>query len=350
MAKIPSEKHINWTNYGINILPGLLFCVIFGAAAMWIDANIVPEELFMVNYVIIAILLGLTVKNFFPQLKILDDGIDFSFKICLYIGIVLLGARLNLVEIFSVGSNAVIMVAISITLCIYICGSLGKKFFGNERWGHLVGTGIGVCGISAVIALAPAIKANQREILTAIGAALIADILVLLTLPTIGQPLGWSDQLAGYLAGIAPANTAQSIAIGYAYSDASGVIATIVKSVRNAYLPVVILVMTYIYTKKGLPVGEKVRASMLWTKFPKFIFGLLLAATLGTLGFISPEGIALSGNLSTWFFVICFVAIGAGIDVRELGKQDLSVVGFGILMPIILFVYVFMYSRYILHF
>jgi len=348
VSAIPEERHGSWINYGISVLPGLTVCILLGAIAMWVDTNIIPEELFIVNYVLIAIILGLIIKNAFPNLHVLEDGIEFSFKICLYIGIVLLGAGLNLVEIFQVGSTAIIMVAISITFCIYLCGLLGKKFFKNERWGHLVGTGIGVCGVSAVIALAPAIKSKQREILAAIGAALLTDILVLIALPTIGHPLGWSDQLAGYIAGIVPSNTAQCIAIGYAYSDTSGTVATIVKSARNAYMPLVILIMTYIYTVKGLPVGEKVKASMLWTRFPKFILGLLIAATIGTLGFISPEGISFADELSTWFFVTCFVAIGAGIDVRVLGSQDLAVVGFGFLMTIVLFVYVFLYSNYVL--
>ncbi len=348
MAKIPGEQYGSWSNYIKSIFPGLLFCFALGVLARWIDVNVIPEQLFIVNYVLIAILLGLIIKNTVPGLGFLEAGIDFSAKICLFIGIVLMGAGLNLVEIFQVGGSAIIMVAISITMCIYICGFLAKKIFDNERWGHLVGTGIGVCGVSAVIALAPAIKSREREILAAIGAALLTDVMVLLLLPTIGHPLGFSDTLAGYIAGIVPSNTAQCIAIGYAYSEPAGAIATIVKSARNAFMPIVILVMTYIYTRRGLPVGEQVRLGLLWSKFPKFVLGLLIAATIGTLGFISAEGVALAGNLSTWFFVTCFVGIGAGIDLKSIGTQDLTVIGFGFVMTIILGLYAFAFSRFIL--
>jgi len=348
LATVPSENHNSWGDYIRSIIPGLLFCIILGAIALWIDANIVPDELFIVNYVLVAILLGLVVKNILPGLKLLEPGIAFSARICLYIGVVLLGAGLNLFQIFQVGANAIVMVAISITLCIGICGWLGKKLFNNERWGHLVGTGIGVCGVSAVMALAPAIQAKEREIIAAISAALLTDILVLIALPTIGHPLNWSDTLAGYLAGIVPSNTAQCIAIGYAYSDAAGVIATIVKSARNAFMPIVILVLTFIYTRRGLPVGQKVGAYLLWSKFPKFIFGLMLAATIGTMGLISAEGIALASTLSKWFFVVCFVGIGASVDIKLLGNQDLAVISFGFLMTIILGVFAYLYSTAIL--
>ncbi len=348
MAKIPGEKYGGWLDYIKSIYPGVGFCIALGFLAKWLDANIIPERFFFLNYVFIAIILGIFVKNVFHIPEKLNDGIDFCTKICLYIGIVLLGARLNLVEIFSIGTSAILMVAISISFSIALCGWLGKKVGIGERWGHLIGTGIGVCGISAVMALAPAIKAREREILTAIGAVILMDIMVLIALPAIGHPLGWGDTLAGFIAGVVPANTAQSIAIGYAYSDGAGTVATIVKSARNLLLPVVVLVMTYIYTVRGLPVGEKVRAGLLWNKFPKFIVGLLIAAAISTMGLISSEGIALARELSSWFFVVCFVGIGAGIKLVNLGKQDMTVVSFGLVMLVILWLYAYFYSIFAL--
>ena len=350
MTKIPSPKYAGWSNYFIGIFPGLLFCFVIGVIAVLLDDHLVPEELFIVNYVLIALGLGLIMGNILPQLGKLEAGIEFAAKICLFIGIVLLGAKLNLVEIFQIGGNSIIIVAGSIALSIILCGWIGKKIFDNERWGHLVGTGIGVCGVSAVMALAPAIKAKEKEILAAIGASLLTDIIILIGLPSIGHPLGFSDTLAGFISGIVPSNTAQCIAIGYAYSDEAGTVATIVKSARNAWMPVVILVMTYIYTRKGLPVGEKVHPLLLWNKFPKFILGLIIAATLGSVGLISPEGVALADDLSTWFFVTCFVGIGAGIDIKSLGLQELWVLAIGILMTLILALYAYFSTTFLLFF
>lgn len=348
MAKMPSTKYSSWYSYLLGILPGFGLCLVLGIIARWIEFRIVPDQLFIVNYVLIAILFGLIVKNVFPLSNKFNDGIDFSTKICLYIGIVLIGAGLNIAKIFTVGSAAILMVAISITFCITICGLIAKKIGAGERWGHIVGTGIGVCGVSAIIALAPAIKAKEKEILTAIGAALLTDIMVLIALPVIGHSLSWSDNLAGFIAGAVPSNTAQCIAIGHAYSEPAGIIATIVKSVRNALMPVVILVMTYIYTLRGLPVGEKVRIALLWKKFPKFIVGFLIVATLNTIGLLTPQGVSIAKNISTWFFVVCFVGIGAGINLKDLGKRDLSIIGFGFLMTVILWIYAYLYGKFIL--
>ncbi len=351
MARIPPPPHRGWADYAKSVMPGLLLCVALGGLAKWLDNSVIPDQLFVFNYVLVAILMGLAVRNFSPfSLDVFEAGFVFAARICLFIGVVLLGARLNLVEIFSIGSTAVIMVAISITFCILLCGWFAKKTGAAERWGHLVGVGIGVCGVSAIMATAPAIKAKEKEIVTAIGAALLTDVMVLVSLPAIGHALGWGDMLAGFIAGIVPSNTAQCIAVGYAYSDGAGAIATIVKSARNALMPVVILALTYVYTRRGLPVGEQVRFGLLWTRFPKFIVGLLIAAALTTAGFISPPTAALAGELSSWFFVACFVGIGAGIKISDLKGQDLTVIGFGFPMTIILWLYVYIVSRFILVF
>lgn len=88
----------------------------------------------------------------------------------------------------------------------------------------------------------------------------------------------------------------------------------------------------------------------------KVLPGLLFCFAIGALarfldqnvGLISPEGITLSDELSTWFFVACFVGIGAGIDVKSLGIKELVVLGIGFLMTIILGIYAYLYSVTIL--
>lgn len=343
MAKIPPDKHRNWAAFLVGVSPGVLFCIVLGTLASFIDARLVPEHLFMFNYVLIAILLGLLARNLFTFPETFMEGVAFSAKIFLYTGIVLLGAGLNLKQLYAVGIAAIFMVALSISFSIAFCGWLMKKIAANERCGHLIGTGLGICGISAVMTLAPVIKAKEKEIITAISAALLNDLLVLLALPFVGHALEWGDTLAGFLAGAVTANTAQAIAIGHAYSGPAGAVATIVKSTRNALLPLVILVMAGLYLRKGLPVGEKVRVGMLWSKFPKFILGLLIAAALSTSGLLPSQALAAAKALSSWFFVVCFVAIGASIELKEIGSKDISAVSFALLMTAFLGLYVYYY-------
>lgn len=205
MARIPPERYSDRPAYAAGVLPGLTLCFLLGAQARWIDVNLIPEQLFMVNYVLVAIALGLFVRNSLPlPPRLFGNEIDFAAKICLSAGIVLLGARLNLVEIFSVGSSALVMVSISITFCIIICGWFAARLGEGSGWGHLVGVGIGVCGVSAIMAVAPAIRAWEQQIVTAVGAALPTDMMVLFTLPIVGRYLAWGDTLADFVAGTWP--------------------------------------------------------------------------------------------------------------------------------------------------
>jgi len=290
----------------------------------------------------------LLLRNLRPLPEFFNPGVEFSAKTCLYAGIIFLGARLNLLEIFSVGASAIILVMTSITACLYICGKLTGTTHNNERWGHLIGAGIGVCGISAIIALSPVIKAKEKEMLTAVGAVLLNDIILIVLLPAVGNVFNWGDIFFGYMAGVVSSNTAQSIAIGYSYSDLSGSVTTVVKSVRNALMPLFILGMAYLYSKKGLPVGSRVGPKILWDKFPKFIIWFLLAALLNTFGLITGDTVSIAGEISSWFFVVSFVGIGASIDIRQIGIGDLSILFIGLGMAALVGFYAFIYINYIL--
>lgn len=347
MPHIPPDKHSGWSSYLTTIWPGLLACIIIGTLAKWFDTTGLPQRL-MINHVLVAVLLGAAARNLFPRhYPRFREGAEVSARVALYAGIVLLGAGLDLGRLLSIGAAAIGMVAISITACIAIAGLITKRLGIGSRWGHLLGAGIGVCGISAAMALAPVIKARDRELVTVIGTLVITDILMLICVPVAAGVFGWSQTLAGFMSGAAPANTAQCVAIGHACGVEAGQIATVVKSARNALLPVMILIMTAVYAERGAGAG-RIHWSLLWSRFPKFIVGLVAAAVLTTTGLITPQAAVLAKNVSSWLFVICFAGIGAGINTGELGRRDLLIVGLGLILAVAVSAYVYLYSSLIL--
>ena len=350
MAKIPSEQYDNWSSYLKALMPGLIFCILLGILSWYLEKLAYNRwgQNIPLNYVFIAIILGILAKNIFKLGDTFMEGINFSTKVFLYVGVVLIGAKLNLVQIFKVGSGALIMVFISITLVVLGAGWISNRYKMGYRVGHLVGTGIAVCGVSAIIATAPAIKAKDKELIIAIGASLLTDVMCLFGIPLLGHHLGWNDTFVGYLSGVTPSNTAQCIATGFAYSDLSGNVATITKSARNALMPVVILFLVYYYTKKGLPVGEKVRIGLLWSKFPKFVLGLLVLSTLASFGLFTPEMIKTTTHMYKWLFSFCFVGIGAAVDFKQFQGRDISPIVAGFVLTFILFGYAFLFSGYVL--
>jgi uncharacterized integral membrane protein (TIGR00698 family) len=350
MAKIPPENYKTWGSYMRALMPGLFYCIILGILSWYLEKA--AYEAFgkniPLNYVFIAIILGIVTRNAFKMGDRFMDGINFSSKVFLYIGVVLIGTKLNIAQILKVGSGAIVMVSISITLMVLISGWISNRYQLGHRVGHLVGTGIGVCGVSAVIATAPAIKATDKEIIIAIGASLLTDVMCLFAIPLLGHQFGWNDTFVGYLSGVTPSNTAQCIATGFAYSDTSGNVATITKSARNALMPVVILLLIYYYTKKGLPVGEKVRLVILWSKFPKFVLGLLVLSGLASFDLFTKEMVKATTHMYQWLFAFCFVSIGAAVDLKQFKGRDMAPIVAGFLLTFILFGYAFVFSGYVL--
>ena len=350
MAKIPPPEYDGWFPYSVRLVPGLLLCVLLGIAAWYLEGVAYGQwgKNIPLNYVIIAILLGMLARNVFKLGERFEEGFAFSTKVFLYIGVVLIGARLNILQILKVGSAALIMVSISITAMVLGAGYISNRYKLGHRVGHLVGTGIGVCGVSAIIATAPAIKATDKELLIAIGASLLTDVMCLLGIPLLGHYFGWNDTFVGYLSGTVPSNTAQCIATGFAFSDTAGSVATITKSARNALMPVLILVLVYHYTRQGLPVGEKVRLGILWSKMPKFVLGFITLSLMATLDMFSAEMVKTMKHIYMWLFSFCFVGIGASVDFREFKRRDLAPIVAGFVLTFVLFFYAYGFAGYVL--
>ncbi len=350
MAKIPPPEYDSWFAYLIRLVPGLLLCILLGFAAWYLEGMAYGKwgKNIPLNYVIIAILLGMVARNLFKVGEPFQEGIAFSTRVFLYVGVVLIGARLNILQILKVGGAALVMVSISITGMVLGAGYISNRYKLGHRVGHLVGTGIGVCGVSAIIATAPAIKATEKELLIAIGASLLTDVMCLLGIPLLGHYLGWNDTFVGYLSGTVPSNTAQCIATGFAFSETAGSVATITKSARNALMPVLILIMVYYYTRKGLPVGEKVRLGILWSKMPKFVLGFLALSLMATLNLFTSEMVNTMKHIYMWLFSFCFVGIGASVDFREFKRRDLAPIAAGFVLTFVLFFYAYGFAGYVL--
>jgi uncharacterized integral membrane protein (TIGR00698 family) len=350
MAKIPPDNYETWGSYIKALMPGLIYCIALGVLSWYLEKVAYAQwgKNIPLNYVFIAIILGIVTRNLFKMGETFMEGVNFSSKVFLYIGVVLIGAKLNIAQILKVGSGALLMVSISITLIVLMSGWISNRYQLGHRVGHLVGTGIGVCGVSAVIATAPAIKATEKEIIIAIGASLLTDVMCLFAIPLLGHYFGWNDVFVGYLAGVTPSNTAQCIATGFAYSDTSGNVATITKSARNALMPVLILALIYYYTKKGLPVGERVRIGILWSKFPKFVLGLLVLSGLASFDLFTKEMVKVTTHMYQWLFAFCFVSIGASVDLKQFRGRDIAPIVAGFILTFILFGYAFLFAGYIL--
>jgi len=309
----------------LTYLPGIGLMLAVGYAGK-IVAGFIPHT----EYVLFAIAIGMLIRNLLPLPKIFAPGIA-SYELWMKTGVALLGAKLVLQEIFVIGARGLVLVVIEITLAILTAAYLGRLCGLKEKLASLLGIGIGVCGVSAIISSTSAIDAEEDDAAYAIATILFFGAIMLFLYPALGALLGMSDTAFGYWTGLSIDNTAEAVATGFAFSEAAGNVATIVKLSRNALMGVVVLLMALYYARKGITGKVKNKAAFLWKRLPKFLLAFLGFSLLATVGWITPEEAKILNNASKWLFMVTFAGVGLSTEFKRM-KAGFKpfLVGFGV--------------------
>ena len=157
------------------------------------------------------------------------------------------------------------------------------------------------------------------------SATFLFDMAMILLFPIMGRALGLSDMAYGLWAGTAVNDTSGVVAAGYAFSEAAGDFATMVKLTRTlSIIPTVMifaLINVRLKKKAALADGEvgiDVKVSSL---FPWFILGFLALAMVNSFGLI-PVGIAAAAkSLSKFLVVSALAAIGLNTSFDDMVKS-----------------------------
>ena len=206
----------------------------------------------IMGQLVIAILIGMVWRAAIGVPHDAIAGTNFASKKLLRFGIILLGMRLNLVDIAKAGPKVLVIAAVVITFTIFVVYGLTKVFKVEKKLGILTACGTAICGAAAVVAIAPQVKAKDDE--TAVGAAIIAILGTIFTLIyTLLYPvLGFSPYGYGVFSGATLHEIAHVIAAAAPGGSTAVDIAVIVKLTRVAMLvPVAILIGLWFGKSEG---------------------------------------------------------------------------------------------------
>ena len=296
------------------LAPGLGCLLGLGLLARGITA-VVP----LGSHLIVVIGLGVLVANTVGVPEWAEDGVG-THSLWLETGIVLMGITVALQQVVDAGVRVLLIVAIAVCATVVTVEVLARELFGiPEKIGSLLAAGSGICGVSAVAAVAGSIKPDQQQIAYAAATVLLFDAVTLVVYPAAGRFFGLSDVVFGIWAGTTMFSTGPVTAAGFAYSRPAGEWAVLVKLTRNALIGVVAIGYALYYSRRGATdatVDHKWR--YLWESFPKFIIGFVALMLLGSAGVFSEAQIDALGNASNWLFLAAFAGLGLSIDVREL--------------------------------
>ncbi len=308
---------------------GVAICFAVAGLSILVE-KLIPGEVLGAS--IIALFMGTIVNSFFHPTWI-KPALKFTSKKILKIAIILLGASLSINTILSVGKMTFFVMIFTFAMC-FGGGYFIRKIFGlNWKLGNLISAGTGICGGSAIAAIAPVIDADDKDVAFAMSSTFLFDMAMIALYPLMGKALGMSDIAYGIWAGTSVNDTASVVASGYAFSEIAGDFATMVKLTRTIAIIPTVLVFAYIGTRikqkelKAANNGQKVNMVKI---IPWFIGGFLLLALLNSVGCIPTAASGIIKGSSKFLMVTALAAIGLGTSITDFKKAGLKPMFYGI--------------------
>lgn len=312
----------------LKLAPGILLAVGVAALATLIE-SLLPIHL--IGAAVIAMFIGMILNHFLKNTKIFATGLKFTSKKILKLAIILLGLSLNINTIFNVGKMSLTVMIFTLLTCFGGGYFIGKALKLNWKLSNLISAGTGICGGSAIAAIAPTIEADDNDVAYAMSATFLFDMAMILLFPVMGRALGMDDQAFGIWAGTAVNDTSSVVATGYAFSEGAGDFATMVKLTRTlAIIPTVItfaLIHLRIKKKEALASPEgatELKANFKLRKiFPWFILGFVAMSIIASIFTLPAELVSGTKSASKFLMVCALAAIGLNTSFSGMKKAGI---------------------------
>lgn len=310
----------------LNVIPGFLIALLIAAVAKWLE-SLLPIHL--IGASVIALFIGMIINQIKKPNKMISSGLKFTSKKVLKFAIVLLGASLSISTILQVGKMSLAVMVFTLLTCFGGGYFIGKALGLNWKLSNLISAGTGICGGSAIAAVAPVIDAEDSDIAYAMSATFLFDMAMIIAFPFMGKALGLSDMAYGLWAGTAVNDTSSVVAAGYAFSEAAGDFATMVKLTRTlSIIPTVIvfsLISAHIKAKKHATTnGDAKKKINIFGLLPWFILAFVGVAIINSFGLIPSAVSSTLKDISKFLMVAALAAIGMNTDFKEMKKSGIN--------------------------
>jgi uncharacterized integral membrane protein (TIGR00698 family) len=332
-------------------LPGVALAAALAVLGKWLARGVstavaslsgldptAPDSRHLVSGVAVAVVLGLVFRNLGGLPERCRPGVVFMVTTGLRAGIVLLGFRLALGTAGHITGTALPVTAASIVAALLIVRGLSRVVGVSARLGALIAAGTSICGVTAIVALGPAIEASEDETSYAVACITLFGLLALFTYPWLAHVVfGPSPLLAGVFLGTSIHDTSQVTGASLIYQEAYRApaalqAATVTKLLRNMSMAALIPLIAARFRAGGRTLTIRdMKAAV-----PGFVLAFLAAIALRTAGDVvvaaaSARGWAGvdvtagwqafldgAGTVSAWMLATALVGIGLTTDVRKL--------------------------------
>lgn len=296
-------------------LPGLALAAVAVMVA-WAVHAVLPAVPLLTACVLLGILIGQLPATRRLLTGRAKPGLSFAAKRLMRIGVVLLGLKLSLVDVLSLGW----VTLVSTILIVFVT-------FGATLWfgrlmklpGHeplLVATGFSICGASAIGAMGGVVRADEKEQATPVALVTLCGTLAIFVLPALWHPLGLDATQFGHWTGASVHDVGQVVATAQIAGPSALAVALVVKLTRVLMLAPIVGVAGVVVSRRDAASARP--ATKRPPLIPLFVAGFVAAVLVRTFVDVPAPVLAAADTLQTVLLGLALVALGAAIRVASL--------------------------------
>lgn len=236
----------------------------------------------------------------------------------LKVAVVGLGFGMNMSQTLAAGKDGFLLTASSIVFVLVVGFLLGRLFRVSRESTHLISSGTAICGGSAIAAVAPVIRATEKDISISLGVVFLLNSIALLIFPPIGHYFGLTEAQFGLWSAIAIHDTSSVVGAAHAYGAEALQVATTVKMARVLWIIPISILSVFLFK------GKEQRIKVPW-----FIFLFVLAIAINTY-FELPNSFTSSiVTSSKSLLVLTLFLVGAGLSIDKIKAAGWKPIGLG---------------------
>ena len=230
----------------------------------------------------------------------------------LQIAVITLGFTLSLGTVYSLTSSYLPFISIFVLFIFFIGVLLGKLLGLDKKLTLLISAGTAICGATAMIAIAPLIKAKPKLLLIAISIVFLLNAFALIIFPIVGNFLLLDQEFFGAWVAMSIHDTSSVIGAAITYGDEAFEVATTLKLGRTLWLIPLVIFISLKYqdshTSKSKP--------------PFFVIMFVLAIFIGSYINLAEQYTMNLKLLSQSLLIAGLFCIGTQIDLKSLKSID----------------------------
>lgn len=288
---------------------------------------------------VLALILGMVLNPLImKKQEHFQGGLKFTSSKLLKLAIIFMGATLSFSQVLEVGKFSLIVMCFTLFTAFAFGHLFGRLFKMKWELSSLISAGTGICGGSAIAAIAPVIDASDSDIAYAMSATFIFDILMVILFPILGRAFNMSDMGYGLWTGTAVNDTSSVVAAGYAFSDIAGNYAVIVKLTRTLSIIPVVVIFSLIRQRicrrqlvanqcnsNSTEITPQAKSKInLYKIFPFFIVFFLIMVGIKSSGVIPENASNIIAEISKFLMVMALASIGLKTNFETLSKSGIK--------------------------